>query len=117
VLHFLCYKQVSVAPGGRWNKFKTYSTIRRSLEIWGFVITFLFKWWLNNQKFMYRGRVSYLSYFPVCKLYQFMRKCPLQEKHNEPRNIELNVRAANVARSERTVCEWLDYFVMVRWSD
>ncbi|CAM6093474.1 unnamed protein product [Calypogeia fissa] len=47
--------EVSVAPGGRWNRFKTYSTIQRTLEIWGFVISFLFKWWLNNQKFMYRG--------------------------------------------------------------
>lgn len=48
-------KQVSVAPGGRWNKFKTYSTIQRTFEIWGFVISFLFKAWLNNQKFMYKG--------------------------------------------------------------
>ncbi|KAG6541246.1 hypothetical protein Mapa_017407 [Marchantia paleacea] len=47
--------KVSVAPGGRWNRFKTYSTIQRTLEIWGFVVAFLFKWWLNNQKFMYRG--------------------------------------------------------------
>ncbi|KAG0610049.1 hypothetical protein M758_7G035000 [Ceratodon purpureus] len=53
--------KVSVAPGGRWNKFKTYSTIQRSLEIWGFVITFLFKWWLNNQKFMYKGGVTELK--------------------------------------------------------
>lgn len=52
------FKQVSVAPGGRWNKFKTYSTIQRTLEIWGFVISFLFKAWLNNQKFMYKGKVS-----------------------------------------------------------
>ncbi|THU51896.1 hypothetical protein C4D60_Mb06t35900 [Musa balbisiana] len=27
--------QVSVAPGGRWNRFRTYSTIQRTLEIWG----------------------------------------------------------------------------------
>ncbi|KAL5984152.1 Protein ACTIVITY OF BC1 COMPLEX KINASE 8, chloroplastic [Asimina triloba] len=49
---------VSVAPGGRWNRFKTYSTIQRTLEIWGFVFTFLFKSWLNNQKFTYRGGVT-----------------------------------------------------------
>ncbi|KAG1342438.1 Protein ACTIVITY OF BC1 COMPLEX KINASE 8, chloroplastic [Cocos nucifera] len=50
--------QVSVAPGGRWNRFKTYSTIQRTLEIWGFVFTFLFKAWLNNQKFSYRGGMT-----------------------------------------------------------
>lgn len=48
--------QVSVAPGGRWNRFKTYSTIQRTLEIWGFVFTFIIKAWLNNQKFTYRGK-------------------------------------------------------------
>ncbi|KAL7230817.1 hypothetical protein ACSBR2_009159 [Camellia fascicularis] len=50
--------EVSVTPGGRWNKFKTYSTIQRTLEIWGFVLTFIFKAWLNNQKFSYRGGVT-----------------------------------------------------------
>ncbi|KAI3924998.1 hypothetical protein MKW92_040226 [Papaver armeniacum] len=50
--------EVSVAPGGRWNKFKTYSTIQRSLEIWGFVVSFLFKAWFNNQKFAYRGGMT-----------------------------------------------------------
>ncbi|XP_020695232.1 protein ACTIVITY OF BC1 COMPLEX KINASE 8, chloroplastic [Dendrobium catenatum] len=51
-------KQVSVAPGGRWNRFKTYSTIQRTLEIWGFVFAFIFKAWLNNQKFSYRGGMT-----------------------------------------------------------
>lgn len=50
--------QVSVAPGGRWNRFKTYSTIQRTLEIWGFVFAFAFKAWLNNQKFSYRGGMT-----------------------------------------------------------
>ncbi|CAL5021294.1 unnamed protein product [Urochloa decumbens] len=50
--------QVSVAPGGRWNRFKTYSTIQRTLEIWGFVFTFIFKAWLNNKKFTYRGGMT-----------------------------------------------------------
>ncbi|KAI3747423.1 hypothetical protein L6452_09880 [Arctium lappa] len=50
--------EVSVAPGGRWSRFKTYSTIQRTCEIWGFVITFLFKVWLNNQKFSYRGGMT-----------------------------------------------------------
>jgi len=50
--------QVSVAAGGQWNKFKTYSTIQRSLEIWGFVITFLFKAWVNNKNFMYKGGIT-----------------------------------------------------------
>ncbi|KAK8462452.1 hypothetical protein SEVIR_1G209800v4 [Setaria viridis] len=50
--------EVSVAPGGRWNRFKTYSTIQRTLEIWGFVFTFIFKAWLNNQKFTYKGGMT-----------------------------------------------------------
>ncbi|XP_020180058.1 protein ACTIVITY OF BC1 COMPLEX KINASE 8, chloroplastic isoform X1 [Aegilops tauschii subsp. strangulata] len=35
--------KVSVVPGGRWNRFKTYSTIQRTLEIWGSVFAFIFK--------------------------------------------------------------------------
>ncbi|XP_004237437.1 protein ACTIVITY OF BC1 COMPLEX KINASE 8, chloroplastic [Solanum lycopersicum] len=50
--------KVSVPPGGRWNRFKTYSTIQRTLEIWGSVFTFLFKAWLNNQKFSYQGGMT-----------------------------------------------------------
>lgn len=50
--------EVSVAPGGRWSRFKTYSTIQRTLEIWGFVFTFIFRAWLNNQKFSYRGGMT-----------------------------------------------------------
>lgn len=50
--------EVAAAPGGRWSRFKTYSTIQRTLEIWGFVITFVFKAWLNNQKFTYKGGMT-----------------------------------------------------------
>ncbi|KAJ4843813.1 Protein ACTIVITY OF BC1 COMPLEX KINASE 8, chloroplastic [Turnera subulata] len=50
--------EVSVAPGGRWSRFKTYSTIQRTLEIWGFVFSFIFKAWFNNQKFAYRGGMT-----------------------------------------------------------
>ncbi|WCJ31782.1 Protein kinase superfamily protein [Euphorbia peplus] len=50
--------EVSVAPGGRWSRFKTYSTIQRTLEIWGFVITFAFRVWWNNQKFSYKGGMT-----------------------------------------------------------
>ncbi|KAF1887973.1 hypothetical protein Lal_00023982 [Lupinus albus] len=50
--------EVAAAPGGRWSRFKTYSTIQRTMEIWGFVITFIFKAWLNNQKFSYRGGMT-----------------------------------------------------------
>ncbi|KAI9165846.1 hypothetical protein LWI28_021594 [Acer negundo] len=50
--------EVSVAPGGRWGRFKTYSTIQRTLEIWGSVLSFIFKAWLNNQKFSYRGGMT-----------------------------------------------------------
>ncbi|XP_006382925.3 protein ACTIVITY OF BC1 COMPLEX KINASE 8, chloroplastic isoform X3 [Populus trichocarpa] len=50
--------EVSVVPGGRWSRFKTYSTIQRTLEIWGFVLTFIFKAWLNSQKFSYQGGMT-----------------------------------------------------------
>ncbi|PIA47954.1 hypothetical protein AQUCO_01400508v1 [Aquilegia coerulea] len=50
--------EVSVVPGGRWNRFKTYSTIQRTLEIWGFVFTFLFRVWYNSQKFAYKGGMT-----------------------------------------------------------
>lgn len=50
--------RVSVAPGGRWNKFKTYSTIQRTFEIWSFAAAFLWKAWLINQKFMYKGGMT-----------------------------------------------------------
>ncbi|AET04576.1 putative cadmium-transporting ATPase [Medicago truncatula] len=50
--------EVAVAPGGRWSRFKTYSTIQRTLEIWGFVIQFIFKSWLNRQKFSYKGGMT-----------------------------------------------------------
>uniref|UniRef100_A0A7C9ENR0 ABC1 atypical kinase-like domain-containing protein n=1 Tax=Opuntia streptacantha TaxID=393608 RepID=A0A7C9ENR0_OPUST len=50
--------EVSVAPGGRWSRFKTYSTVQRTLEIWGFVLTFVFRAWLNNQKFSYKGGMT-----------------------------------------------------------
>ncbi|XP_004302218.1 PREDICTED: uncharacterized aarF domain-containing protein kinase At4g31390, chloroplastic [Fragaria vesca subsp. vesca] len=50
--------EVSVAPGGRWSRFKTYSTIQRTLEIWGFVVSFLVKAWWNTKKFTYRGGMT-----------------------------------------------------------
>ncbi|GBG69347.1 hypothetical protein CBR_g4041 [Chara braunii] len=50
--------KVSVSPGGRWNRFKTYSTIQRTFEIWSFVVKFAVKWWLNQKKFMYRGGMT-----------------------------------------------------------
>ncbi|KAM1052652.1 hypothetical protein ACFX13_000251 [Malus domestica] len=50
--------EVSVAPGGRWSRFKTYSTIQRTLEIWGFVLKFIIKAWLGNKKFTYRGGMT-----------------------------------------------------------
>ncbi|KAJ0242080.1 Protein ACTIVITY OF BC1 COMPLEX KINASE 8 [Hirschfeldia incana] len=50
--------EVSVAPGGRWSRFKTYSTIQRTLEIWGFVLAFVFRTWLSGQKFSYKGGMT-----------------------------------------------------------
>jgi len=55
VCYFNIVLQVSVTPGGRWNRFKTYSTIQRTLEIWGFVVQFIFRTWLSNKKFSYKG--------------------------------------------------------------
>jgi len=51
--------EVSVTPGGRWNRFKTYSTIQRTLEIWGFVVQFIFRTWLSNKKVhLYKGGMT-----------------------------------------------------------
>lgn len=50
--------EVSVAPGGRWSRFKTYSTIQRTIEIWGSVLSFVFKVWLSEQKFSYQGGMT-----------------------------------------------------------
>jgi predicted unusual protein kinase regulating ubiquinone biosynthesis (AarF/ABC1/UbiB family) len=41
-------------PGGRWGRFKSYSTFQRTWEIWSFAFTFFFKLWLVNQKFTYK---------------------------------------------------------------
>ncbi|KAL3637421.1 Protein ACTIVITY OF BC1 COMPLEX KINASE 8, chloroplastic [Castilleja foliolosa] len=49
--------EVSVAPGGRWNKFKTYSTIQRTMEIWGFVLSFVFKGGMTEDKKKQRRKV------------------------------------------------------------
>eukprot|EP00897_Mesotaenium_endlicherianum_P006802 jgi/Mesen1/614/ME000108S10775 len=35
--------KVAVTPGGKWNKFKTYSTIQRTVEIWSFALLFVLK--------------------------------------------------------------------------
>mmetsp|Transcript_29730 Transcript_29730/g.65790 ORF Transcript_29730/g.65790 Transcript_29730/m.65790 type:complete len:842 (-) Transcript_29730:440-2965(-) len=40
-------------PGGRWAKFKSYSTFQRTFEIWSFAIQFAFKYFLLNQKWTY----------------------------------------------------------------
>eukprot|EP00958_Prasinococcus_capsulatus_P021897 scaffold3036_cov414-Prasinococcus_capsulatus_cf.AAC.6 len=45
--------KVAEAAGGRWNKFKTYSVLQRSFEIWKFVFTCVLRWWLMNQKWTY----------------------------------------------------------------
>lgn len=40
-------------PGGRWGRFKSYSTLQRTWEIWSFAFSFFFKLWLVNQKWAY----------------------------------------------------------------
>lgn len=42
-----------VNPGGKWAKFKSYSTFQRTLQIWSFGIQFAFKYILLNQKWTY----------------------------------------------------------------
>lgn len=43
-----------VLAGGRWSKFKSYSTFQRTLEIWGFVLKFAWRYVLLNQKWTYK---------------------------------------------------------------
>ena len=45
-------------PGGRWSKFKSYSTFQRTWEIWSFAFVFFTKLWLVNQKWTYRGGMT-----------------------------------------------------------
>ena len=45
--------QVAETAGGRWNRFKTYSVLQRSFEIWKFVFTCVFRWWVMHQKWAY----------------------------------------------------------------
>lgn len=115
MLH-LCHKQVSVAPGGRWNKFKTYSTIQRSLEIWAFVFTFLFKWWLNNKKFTYSGIVSFHAFLAlgwhalllfVIVSYLLYKMGLVWESRKKNQMVESKLRRTKV-RSELTVCVIFD---------
>lgn len=40
-------------PGGRWSKFRTYSTFQRTTEIWSFAFSFAWKYFLLNQKWTY----------------------------------------------------------------
>lgn len=40
-------------PGGRWSKFRSYSTFQRTWEIWSFAFSFFFRLWLVNQKWTY----------------------------------------------------------------
>ncbi|KAL8143483.1 hypothetical protein V2J09_016515 [Rumex salicifolius] len=48
----------SASPRGRWSRFETYSTIERTFEIWGCVLTFIVRAWLNNQKLSYVGGMT-----------------------------------------------------------
>ena len=41
------------APGGRWGRFRRYSALQRTLEIWSFAVVFFFKLWLVGRKFSY----------------------------------------------------------------
>lgn len=45
-------------PGGRWSKFKSYSTFQRTWEIWSFAFVFFFKLWKVNQKWSYKGGMT-----------------------------------------------------------
>ncbi|MGD1920668.1 MAG: AarF/ABC1/UbiB kinase family protein, partial [Pleurocapsa sp.] len=41
----------------RWNR-REYSRNRRRIDIWLFVFSFLFRNWLNNRKWTYRGKFT-----------------------------------------------------------
>ena len=41
------------APGGRWGRFRKYSALQRSFEIWSFAVVFFFKLWLVGRKWTY----------------------------------------------------------------
>uniref|UniRef100_A0A061RFL6 Abc-1-like kinase n=1 Tax=Tetraselmis sp. GSL018 TaxID=582737 RepID=A0A061RFL6_9CHLO len=40
-------------PGGRWNQFKSYGVIQRTLQIWTFAIKFAFRYFLLGKKFTF----------------------------------------------------------------
>ena len=41
------------APGGRWGRFRKYSALQRSFEIWSFAVFFFFKLWLVGRNWTY----------------------------------------------------------------
>jgi predicted unusual protein kinase regulating ubiquinone biosynthesis (AarF/ABC1/UbiB family) len=41
------------APGGRWGRFRKYSALQRSFEIWSFAVVFFFKLWLVGRSWTY----------------------------------------------------------------
>ena len=41
------------APGGRWGRFRKYSALQRSFEIWSFAVVFFFKLWLVGRTWTY----------------------------------------------------------------
>ena len=41
------------APGGRWGRFRKYSALQRSFEIWSFAVIFFFKLWLVGRTWTY----------------------------------------------------------------
>ncbi|CAG9466104.1 unnamed protein product [Pedinophyceae sp. YPF-701] len=43
-------------PGGKWNRFKGYSTWQRTLEIWTFAFSFLFRYWRIGRAFHYKKK-------------------------------------------------------------
>ena len=45
---------VAEAPGGKWNRFKTYGVLQRTLEIWKFAIVFAFKLFRTGKKGAYK---------------------------------------------------------------
>eukprot|EP00899_Mesostigma_viride_P005280 jgi/Mesvir1/14753/Mv05396-RA.1 len=45
---------VAEAAGGRWNRFKKYSVLQRTFEIWSFVVKFFWKRWVLSQAWSYK---------------------------------------------------------------
>ena len=50
-----------IAPGGRWSRFRKYSALQRTFQIWSFAVAFFFRLWLVGRAFTYRRKPGKMS--------------------------------------------------------